>query len=665
MDDFAVTASPDLVDSLNEGIVTCIRSSGKQLPSSAITSHAQCQWTEYASVPRDVDGVVLCSPVVDDLSQFFPPLNKYSVGSNGRHLLYSACLGLLLSTRSDDAITEANEARSTNPLSTFLSIASFLLDEIDADPNQPTETKGACHRPPLHLVARSCHPDGVQLLLSRGADADQADDEGWTALMACCLPDIRTQEEGGPTVDERVGTVKFILGHLDAEDVDARNYCGYTALHYACEGLNSDLIQCLLKEGNADATLRTIWGQSCIGIVKSECDNNPEEAGKCEAVLMSHLESTGQLEDIQAFLNEERKAIELTNLVEGVMIPASRRPKFDSSNDGISCMEALRAQDQRIITALMKHLDLDPSDLFQQNLVEKLSHNNENVYEVMHRRILDLVPLALRQVYCNRNPTCEEREIVTCMNSRLRKSSESSVDGVRRIDPITLMNQAFCLHRERGHIARQIELLTDLMVGPLQRTFAFAIPSNATLKMIISHAPNIVEVGAGTGYWSSMLAAAGADVVAFDANPPVALDEGDEHNVYFGRLAYFPVQKGVASTVFDASVTMEERALLIVWPNNPDNEDNPHVAVEGFNLPPVWDLECLQTYYNVGGKTIIYVGEREDKINLMHGASASDCGFCSSRAFQRFLKEKFELTAEIECPTWWMKNDDITIWKRK
>ena len=99
--------------------------------------------------------------------------------------------------------------------------------------------------------------------------------------MACCLPDIRTQEEGGPTVDERVGTVKLILGHLDAEDVDARNYCGYTALHYACEGLNSDLIHCLLKEGNADATLRTIWGQSCIGIVKSECDNNPEEAGKC------------------------------------------------------------------------------------------------------------------------------------------------------------------------------------------------------------------------------------------------------------------------------------------------------------------------------------------------------------------------------------------------
>ena len=86
--------------------------------------------------------------------------------------------------------------------------------------------------------------------------------------------------------------------------------------------------------------------------------------------------------------------------------------------------------------------------------------------------------------------------------------------------------QSFHLHRERGHIAQRLELLTDLIVGSLHRILAFGIPSNAVLKKIMEHAPSIAEMGAWTGYWSSMLSRIGADVVAYDAQSSVKDLEG-------------------------------------------------------------------------------------------------------------------------------------------
>ncbi len=179
------------------------------------------------------------------------------------------------------------------------------------------------------------------------------------------------------------------------------------------------------------------------------------------------------------------------------------------------------------------------------------------------------------------------------------------------------MRQSFCLHRERGHVACQVELLNDLIVGPLQRTLAFGIPSNAVLRSIISHAPRIIEVGAGTGYWSYLLSKLGADVAAYDAHPPAYIDEStsdDGQNVYFGSTSYYPVERGVTSTIFSGTCSdVADRALLIVWPNNSDATDNPHVAVSGSSLPPAWDFDCLQKYHEAGGKAVIYLESERPK----------------------------------------------------
>lgn len=661
-DAFVRIAHEELVDTLNEGILQAIKSAGKLLPSSALynPSPVQCEWTEYATVSSsstEGEGGKLSCPVVNDLRQFFPRLLGGSeLSSDGRPWIYSACLGLLLSRGNNTLSTTSGSEKTA--LSTFLSVASFLLNEVGANPNQPTEAVGACHRPPLHLAARSSHPSAVRLLIDGGA-ADSHDDEGWTALMACCMPDILSAENGGPSDDDRVETLQILLGEIDDTDyVNATNWCGYNALHYACEGLNSALIKCLLESGKADATLRTIWGQSTVCLILCESVGNPEEAAKCEALILDHLQKTGQMESIHSFLEEERKIIKLMRLADDVLLPASRRPECTAVTSR-SVLSNGNAQDVRIVTALMKYFGMDPSALFQKN-DDNLSPVEGNIYFEIFMRVVDLMPNVLMKVYIDQ-PTEFEREIIVGTNYRIRKSAQVCEDGVRHIDKSKVMELSFHLHRERGHIAERIAMLTDLICGPLQRTFSFAVPGDDVLKEIVSHAPRIVEMGAGTGYWSAMLSRAGADVVAFDAHPT----SEDSDNIYFGKQMYFPVQEGVDSTVFvENNFGIVERALLMVWPNNPDNVDNPHVG-ENAVLPPIWDINCLQKYYDLGGQTVIYVGEREEKIQLLPNAVGSDCGFCGSRKFQQFLLEKFDLEAEIECPKWWMKEDDVTVWKRK
>ncbi len=655
----------ELVDALNEGIVQSIKSAGKSLPSSAITNPAspvQCEWTEYATVSSSSsEGIKSSTPVINDLRQFFPGyLDGSEYGNDGRPLFYAACLGLLLSCGGDNDSTPEGDNDNKTPLSTFLSIASYLLKEIGVNPNQPTETPGACHRPPLHLVARSCHPAAVRLLIDCGA-ADTRDDEGWSALMACCMSDIPPEEDGGPSNENRVQTLKILLGEIDDVDyVNARNWCGYNALHYACEGLNSSLIQCLLESGRVDATLRTIWGQSCVSIIQSESERNPKEAVKCEELIIDYLEKTGQMTDVASFLEEERKVAALMSLADDILIPASRKPECTADKSSPFRINAASDQDVRIVVALMKYFELDPTFLFEKN-DQNISQVDGNIYEDLQNRVTDLVPHALRKVYLEQ-PTEFEREVILGTNYSIRKESQVSVEGGREIDTSKAISLAFHMHRERGHIAERMALMTDLLVGPLQRTFSYAIPNEEAVKEIVSHAPRIVEMGAGTGYWSAMLNRNGADVIAFDAHPG-----SEQDNIYVGKQMYYPVQEGVDSTVFvENNSDMIDRALLLVWPNNPDDVDNPHVRVEGETmLPPIWDIDCLKRYFDLGGQTVIYVGEREDKIPLTSYATGPDCGFCGSRKFQQFLSEHFELKAVIECRKWWMKEDDVTVWKRK
>lgn len=90
---------------------------------------------------------------------------------------------------------------------------------------------------------------------------------------------------------------------------------------------------------------------------------------------------------------------------------------------------------------------------------------------------------------------------------------------------------------------------------PFTSMFSFAMPCREAIDFIASHSRSIVEVGAGTGFWASLLARAGVDIVATDIGP-----EGGD---FQQKGTHFPVLKQEAT---DAVLANPERDLLVIWP---------------------------------------------------------------------------------------------------
>ena len=117
------------------------------------------------------------------------------------------------------------------------------------------------------------------------------------------------------------------------------------------------------------------------------------------------------------------------------------------------------------------------------------------------------------------------------------------------------------------------------------------------------------------------------------------------------------------------------RTLLLVWPNNPDLFDNEHLVgapqrarlQKSSAATPPWDVECLSSYLDAGGESVVFVGEREENIRglLTKAATLPDCGLSASRRFQSMLLEHFVLVERVCLPSWWLHVDDLTVWRRR
>ena len=140
--------------------------------------------------------------------------------------------------------------------------------------------------------------------------------------------------------------------------------------------------------------------------------------------------------------------------------------------------------------------------------------------------------------------------------------------------------------------------------------YAWAVPTEEAILAIARHAPRLLEIGAGSGYWSWLLAQAGADVVAVDAQP--------------APRTWFPVRPGGE---LEAALH-PDRALFLCWPP--------------WNAPMA--LNALLCH---AGDTVVYVGE-------WLGGNAEP------RFFDRLARE-YELVESVAIPQWWMRRDAVTI----
>ena len=317
-------------------------------------------------------------------------------------------------------------------------------------------------------------------------------------------------------------------------------------------------------------------------------------------------------------------------------------------------------QHVRVLTAFLNHVGIDPCVLHRV-VDDGDSHRplaSNWLYEV-YVQFRAMVPEPVWKLYQNAaSSSAADLAILSALSSKVDAPSGSLPAHDALLQP----------HRQRGSLPIAMATLSKLVVNPLCQLASYAVPSEAALEALAELSP-LIECGAGTGYWSALLQHRGVDVAAFDAQPPT-----ERHNNAFFHGTYCDVKRGDGASLFarGAGDSYARRTLLLVWPNNPDEIDNPHLHERsrrcssrgGGGLPPVWDADCLSSYVLAGGQTVVYVGEREEQIALPLGATR-ECGASASRRFQEMLAEHFQLSRTIAIPTWGYNCDDLTIWTRR
>ena len=234
------------------------------------------------------------------------------------------------------------------------------------------------------------------------------------------------------------------------------------------------------------------------------------------------------------------------------------------------------------------------------------------------------------------------------------------------------------------------------VVQPIRRTYAWGVPTHEALECIAHHSPRgVVEIGAGTGYWASLIDQCGVDMLAYDERPMVdrnaPLHDGFHRdspmNGYHAlpavgnALPFFHVLPGGA----DVASTHPERSLLLCWPPR-ESDDERGLTREQARMA----VDALRSYT---GSTVLYVGcggspphpASNDAADAAGGgnagsevvgaagsevgagaaAGASDRADTAGPRFLDLLHSDFECVEEVALPRWPLLTDSLTVWRRR
>jgi hypothetical protein len=147
--------------------------------------------------------------------------------------------------------------------------------------------------------------------------------------------------------------------------------------------------------------------------------------------------------------------------------------------------------------------------------------------------------------------------------------------------------------------------------------FSYAIPCLEALEIIKKYQP-ILEVGAGSGFWSSLLSRIGCDVIATDTK---------EWKFDGKHFDVFEMDSVSAVKQFP------DRTILTCWPSYSER----------------WAYDFLKI---VDKQTVIYIGE-------------SDGGCTACNRFHRLLNDSFELIEGYHIPQWYGMHDYLMVYRKK
>lgn len=164
---------------------------------------------------------------------------------------------------------------------------------------------------------------------------------------------------------------------------------------------------------------------------------------------------------------------------------------------------------------------------------------------------------------------------------------------------------------------------------------SFAIPTPQHLDLIARLGP-IVEMGAGTGYWSWLFRQMGVDVIAYDGWPPQTHPLPDEnvpggrqrmHNGWF-RCWWTEIERGYPPAV----AKHPDRTLLMVW--------------------PYMNSMAERTIKAYAGKCMVYIGEGPG-------------GACANDAFFNHAEKYWKLQSRLLIPQFSGLHDELYIWRKR
>ncbi|CAB9503871.1 expressed unknown protein [Seminavis robusta] len=313
--------------------------------------------------------------------------------------------------------------------------------------------------------------------------------------------------------------------------------------------------------------------------------------------------------------------------------------------------DILHRKRRRALASLLQSLDMDPK-LLQPRTRTSWTLQDGNWLETLNARILKLIPESMLKIYTDDNlPSQQDAKTLAAIHSISYSPKTTNV-----------LSETSVSYRFRGQIMSILaEAMDHLIIRPMQLTVSFAIPNKAAIQALQELHTPIVEMGAGSGYWTALLRHAGIHVDAYDRQGAQSKD-----HEFYDTWYTEDIHQGDCETVFQHTQQLAEtHTLLLIWPNDPDPVDNPQFVVHDKSLSsqPTWDVACLRAYMNAGGQRVVFVGERETVLQDKYGIS--DSGISATREFQNTLKDRFDLEQRIGIPSMWLNEDDLTIWKRK
>lgn len=174
--------------------------------------------------------------------------------------------------------------------------------------------------------------------------------------------------------------------------------------------------------------------------------------------------------------------------------------------------------------------------------------------------------------------------------------------------------------------------------------WSWAVPNEPAVHAIAGLG-RVVEMGAGTGYWSRLLRQRGVDVVAYDRAPGVGC-------TWYRDGGLGPVQHTeVVRAEPEVLRAHADRALLLVWPPLVTHENLDDPAFVSFGR------RCLNAY---GGTTVVYVGEPK-RVR----ADGNRPAWTGDDTFFDDLHRDFEAVQWVSIPRWPGLYDALWVFRRR